>query len=1284
MKQLKRSVSLILVLTLLMSMVYLSPVVSQADSTATTYAANLSVRTTKVTNLMTGASADSAAKYTLPAGTMLTVKALYDTGFGYWYQVLYYDTTLYVDASAATMVDHLTGDITVTDLMTPAALGLGNGFPLKGTIRSSLNKLGTVTAAVHHSSNINAAPAILSTDSINGNSYTMDDSALDYNLIFSDLAAGSYTFMLTVEAISYYIDDSGQLATSTQTVVLDNKPCIVTDASNPNPIIAKGIDVSFYQGNVNWASVAGQVDFAILRLGYATTMDSKFTTYASDCNTYGVPFGIYLYSYAENTTEALQEANFVISSLKNYDVSLPVFYDFEDECQASLSAASKQAIVNTFCDTVKAAGYDVGLYTFLSWFNSAFTDSYYSSMPKWVAQIQVSQCSYARGLTCWQYSWTGSVSGISGNVDCDYWYGEFPGKSTDTSYLANCSYYPSHLTVTVNADVNMRQYPSTGHSLLENLVAGTQLEVTGVYKNPSGEYWYQVNRNGVTGYIHAAYADVTRYLFDDISVIDPTMAKNLDLNSGYYLQGTVHSLFNDLKTVYGKVYKGEDTLSTPVLSSSESPNAKKYKLVRSRVCDNLIFSDLETGYYTYEVSADVANYYVSNGALASKSENVVVWTAPFTVGNASIESDATVCSHVVVTDRAVAATCTEPGLSEGSHCSICGTVFTAQAEIPALGHTYTSAKVPATCQDYEKLQYTCGNCGDTYSIYAHELTAQWSETKPEGVDESKLETKTQYRYSDYEVITSDTKLSEDYTLLNKAWLQSATGTNHYVNGWPAGFDTGNVMYTKYDNEKLATSTASATKTEVGSSTVAGYIYWHWCRGTYTAGPINRTTSQTQDSTHTTFHAFFDTIDPATLTTASDTSVTLPNADCCKDTHWYYNIPVYAQSYTKYKAQYTYEHWTDFSEWSDTAVTAGDNRQVETRTIYRYIDAQLGDHSYVEGVCQICGKATVFPTITPKYPSVSFIGEIQINIYFTAQNLDNATGDMGLLVWNTARSDGTIDNAIDIIPGATLKSDGTYCVHTNGIAAKNLGDTLYFKIYVKMEDGSYAYSAMFSTSAKAYAMSLINNSTDPKIRALAVAMLNYGAAAQTHFSYKPYSLMNAGLTQEQKNLVIPYDSGMVDPVVSVDSSKVGSFVYNADGFKRRYPSVLFEGAFSINYYFTPALPVEGDMTLYYWKLSDYHAAQVLTPENATGHVVMTVGSNGAYEGMVEDIAAKELDQTVFVAGVYTFGGVTYTTGVLPYSLGAYCVDWINTGSGTMQALATQTAIYGYYAKQYFAG
>ena len=93
------------------------------------------------------------------------------------------------------------------------------------------------------------------------------------------------------------------------------------------------------------------------------------------------------------------------------------------------------------------------------------------------------------------------------------------------------------------------------------------------------------------------------------------------------------------------------------------------------------------------------------------------------------------------------------------------------------------------------------------------------------------------------------------------------------------------------------------------------------------------------------------------------------------------------------------------------------------------------------------------------------------------------------------------------------------------------------------------------------------------------MLNYGAAAQQSLGYKTDSLMNAGLTAEQRALVAPYDASMMDDMVAVDPAKVGRLAYNSAGFTSRKPSVSFDGTFAINYYFTSSFAPKNGMKLY---------------------------------------------------------------------------------------------------------
>lgn len=110
------------------------------------------------------------------------------------------------------------------------------------------------------------------------------------------------------------------------------------------------------------------------------------------------------------------------------------------------------------------------------------------------------------------------------------------------------------------------------------------------------------------------------------------------------------------------------------------------------------------------------------------------------------------------------------------------------------------------------------------------------------------------------------------------------------------------------------------------------------------------------------------------------------------------------------------------------------------------------------------------------------------------------------------------------------------------------------------------------------------------------------------------------------------------------------------------------------------PAEG-ITLYYWSEADFEKAEVLTAENATGSITMDGEGMGQYRGDIEGIAAKDLPNGVYVAGVYSDGTSTCTSGVLGYSIGSYCVSQATKG-GTIADLAMVTAVYGYHAKQFF--
>ena len=334
---------------------------------------------------------------------------------------------------------------------------------------------------------------------------------------------------------------------------------------------------------------------------------------------------------------------------------------------------------------------------------------------------------------------------------------------------------------------------------------------------------------------------------------------------------------------------------------------------------------------------------------------------------------------------------------------------------------------------------------------------------------------------------------------------------------------------------------------------------------------------------------------------------------------------------------------------------------------------------------ICGakEAAAADTVTIAGFSLSFESTIEVNMYYTVSN-PAAYAEHGVLVFYSPVSTPDISKANEVHPSnGTTNAAGYFGATTNGIPAKQLGDSRYYVVYLKQNDGSYLYTDIKTYSPKQYAMSRLANSTSNELKALCVAMLNYGAEAQTYFGYNTYKLMNADLTAAQQALVKPYDASLFRGTIAPDSSKAGNFVKTATGFGSRSATVSFEGAFAINFYFTPSESVDDVVTFYYWSANDYAAASTLKTSNATGKITMVKNADGSYWAQVSGIAAKQLDDTYYVAGVYTSNTQMRCTGIIAYSLSKYCLNNAVDGNA-MQALAADTAMYGYYAKVYFGG
>ena len=311
-------------------------------------------------------------------------------------------------------------------------------------------------------------------------------------------------------------------------------------------------------------------------------------------------------------------------------------------------------------------------------------------------------------------------------------------------------------------------------------------------------------------------------------------------------------------------------------------------------------------------------------------------------------------------------------------------------------------------------------------------------------------------------------------------------------------------------------------------------------------------------------------------------------------------------------------------------------------------------------------------------TVSFKEEFLMNIYFNGTNLDAAV-EMGMLTYSSKVDNFSVFNAENVYFAEYNEANSMYRVTTNGISAKNMGDTVWMVLYAKLADGSYYYTDMAGYSPAQYAYTLLKEG-NPTTQRLMIAMLNYGAAAQTYFGYNTDNLVNKDVTDVQQTMISGYNSDMVSKADAVPAEKQGAFADNG-GFADLAVTVSFKGTFVINYYGKTTAAIADTVTLYYWDEATYQSNEVLTAENASGSVDMILNDNGQYVGSLSGFVARKLNTPVYVAMVYSDGTTTQSSGVLPYSVGEYCSNFAGT-QDAFAPMAEATAIYGFYAKQYF--
>lgn len=191
----------------------------------------------------------------------------------------------------------------------------------------------------------------------------------------------------------------------------------------------KGIDVSQWQDNIDFDKVkAAGVDFVIIRAGYGKYINQKdpyFEQNYQRAKAAGLNVGAYWYSYADSVESTIEEAALCMRVLEGKTFEMPIYFDLEEPSQFSRGRAFCDSIVKAFCNGLEKNGYFTGLYISRSPLQTYISSDVAKRYALWIAEYN-SKCNYDGEYGIWQYSSTGKVNGINGNVDMDECYVDYP------------------------------------------------------------------------------------------------------------------------------------------------------------------------------------------------------------------------------------------------------------------------------------------------------------------------------------------------------------------------------------------------------------------------------------------------------------------------------------------------------------------------------------------------------------------------------------------------------------------------------------------------------------------------------------------------------------------------------------------------------------------------------------------------------------------------------------------------------------------------------------------
>ncbi len=275
--------------------------------------------------------------------------------------------------------------------------------------------------------------------------------------------------------------------------------------------IAYGIDVSKWQGTIDWDAVkASGIDFVIIKVGSTKGMDEYFEYNYLGAKSRGLNVGAYYYTYASSEEAAAAEAQDVVSWIAGKTFEYPIYFDIEDPSMEGFTIEKRTNMCIAFNTVLENNGYYAGIYANKSWLETKLDKAELASRYTiWEASWRYSgEADLDKSGDCqmWQYTDSGSVSGISGAVDMDVSYVNYPeaikrvglnGFSKGTVDSTVCAYY-----TTTASSLNVRSGPSTDYGIVTSFPFGTKVLV--VDANSSGT-WVKVKSGTTEGWLSAKY-----------------------------------------------------------------------------------------------------------------------------------------------------------------------------------------------------------------------------------------------------------------------------------------------------------------------------------------------------------------------------------------------------------------------------------------------------------------------------------------------------------------------------------------------------------------------------------------------------------------------------------------------------------------------------------------------------------------------------------------------------------------------------------------------------------